>query len=87
MYCIVVYDIKVDRIDAVRITLKQYLNWIQNSVFEGEISQATLLELKSKIAKLVNLEEDSIVIFTINNPKWIDKTVIGLEPNETSNII
>ncbi len=87
MYCIIVYDVVVSRIDSVRITLKQYLNWIQNSVFEGEITPADLLEIKSKITGLINLEEDSVLVFTVNNSKWIDKAVIGMEKNNTGNII
>ena len=87
MYCIIVYDVVVSRIDSVRITLKQYLNWIQNSVFEGEITPADLLELKSKITGLINLEEDSVLVFTVNNSKWIDKAVIGMEKNNIGNII
>ena len=87
MYCIITYDIAIERIDSVRITIKQYLNWIQNSVFEGEISEANLVELKSKISHLVNMDEDSVLIFTINNPAWIKKTVLGLDKNITDNII
>ena len=74
MYAILVYDIAIDRIDAVRITIKQYLNWVQNSVFEGEITTSDLAELKSKISGLIDVYVDSVLIFTINNPKWIKKS-------------
>ncbi len=82
MYAILVYDIAVERIDAVRITTKQYLNWIQNSVFEGEITVSGLAELKSKISSLIDVSEDSVLVFTVNNPKWIEKTVIGIDKND-----
>ncbi len=68
------YDIAIDRIDAVRITIKQYLNWVQNSVFEGQITTSDLAELKSKISGLIDVYVDSVLIFTINNPKWIKKS-------------
>ena len=87
MYVILVYDIATDRIDAVRITTKQYLNWIQNSVFEGEMTMSGLAELKSKISDLIDMSEDSVLIFVVNNPKWIEKTVIGIDKNDTSNIL
>ena len=87
MYVILVYDLGIERIDAVRITAKQYLNWIQNSVFEGELSVSCLAELKSKISALIKVSEDSVLIFTVNNPKWIEKTVIGIDKNDISNII
>ncbi len=87
MYAILVYDISIDRIDAVRVTTKQYLNWIQNSVFEGEITMSGLAELKSKIFRLIDVSKDSVLIFTVNNPKWIEKTIIGIDKNDTGNII
>ena len=35
MYIILVYDIQVERVAKVCKYLRQHLNWIQNSVFEG----------------------------------------------------
>ena len=46
MYIIIAYDIQVDRIDEVRKYLKRYLNWIQNSLFEGEVTLSELEEIK-----------------------------------------
>ena len=87
MYCIITYDIAVDRIDAVRITIKQYLNWIQNSVFEGNISPSGLVDLKSKIKNLIDATEDSVLVFTINNPSWIKKDILGIDKNNLDNIL
>ena len=42
MYLIVVYDISEERINKVRKILKKYFLWVQNSVFEGEISEGKL---------------------------------------------
>ncbi len=38
MYVIIVYDAGVKHLNKVRIFLKQYLDWVQNSVFEGELT-------------------------------------------------
>ena len=35
MYVLIIYDINVERINKVYKFLKTYLNWVQNSVFEG----------------------------------------------------
>ena len=77
MYCITTYDIRVEHIDAVRVIVKQHLNWIQNSVFEGDISVSNLAELKSKISDLLGDSEDSVLVFTVNSPAWIKKRVAG----------
>ncbi len=47
MYIILVYDINEKRVGKMLKLCRRYVNWIQNSVFEGEISQVKLKELKS----------------------------------------
>ncbi len=46
MYVIAVYDVGKRRVGKMLKLCRRYLNWIQNSVFEGEITEAKLLELK-----------------------------------------
>lgn len=48
----------------IKLLCRQYLCWIQNSVFEGELSEAKLRELKLKIKGFIDQSEDSIIIFT-----------------------
>ena len=52
---------------------RQYLNWIQNSVFEGELSEVKLKELKSKAKIIMNKDEDSLIIFKSREEKWLQK--------------
>jgi CRISPR-associated protein Cas2 len=87
MYIIVVYDIEVERIDAVRHLLKQYLTWIQNSAFEGEITEGHLEELRLNLFEIIEKEKDSIIVYSINNPSWMKKRVWGKEKNTTENIL
>ena len=42
MYVIIVYDIDVKRVAKVCKYLRQHLNWVQNSVFEGGLTKAQL---------------------------------------------
>ncbi|MEM4377559.1 MAG: CRISPR-associated endonuclease Cas2 [Candidatus Nitrosotenuis sp.] len=87
MYVIVVYDIEVERIDAARHILKQYLTWIQNSAFEGEITQGLLEELRLKIFAVIEKEKDSVIVYTINNPSWLNKQTWGRKKNDAENIL
>ena len=48
MYVILVYDFGERRVGKMLKLCRRYLNWIQNSVFEGEISEARLKELLMK---------------------------------------
>jgi len=66
---------------------RQYLNWIQNSVFEGELSEVKLKELLHKARLMMDIEKDSIIVFSSRQEKWLEKQVIGKEKNELDNFI
>jgi CRISPR-associated protein Cas2 len=87
MYIILVYDINEKRVAKMLKLCRQYLNWIQNSVFEGELTPAQLRELKFAASQIMNKEEDSLIIFTSRNEEWLKKEVIGKEKNDLDNII
>lgn len=79
---ILVYDIGQKRVGKMLKLCRQYLNWIQNSVFEGEISEVKLKELQQKAKKIMDVEQDSLIIFKSRNEKWLEKEVVGKEKNE-----
>lgn len=61
---------------------RQYLNWIQNSVFEGEITEVKLKELKLRAKEIMRMEEDSLIVFKSRDEKWLEKEIVGMEKNE-----
>jgi CRISPR-associated protein Cas2 len=79
MYAILVYDCGERRVAKMLKLCRKYLNWIQNSVFEGEITEVKLKELKFKAKEIMDKETDSLIIFTSRSEKWLDKEVIGHE--------
>lgn len=87
MYVIVVYDCGERRVAKMLKLCRQYLNWIQNSVFEGEISEVKLKELKQKATKIMDDEEDSFIIFSSRQQQWLDKEVLGKERAEVDNFL
>jgi len=82
MYVILVYDIGEKRVGKMLKLCRRYLNWIQNSVFEGEITEVKLKELLSHAKKIMVLDEDSVLVFKSRNEKWLEKEVVGQEKNE-----
>ena len=87
MYVILVYDINQKRVGKMLKLCRQYLNWIQNSVFEGELTDVKLKELLHK-AKLIMVEgTDSIIVFKSRQERWLEKMVIGEEKNNLDNIL
>ncbi|MGI0016372.1 MAG: CRISPR-associated endonuclease Cas2 [Nitrososphaera sp.] len=83
----VVYDVAVERIDRVRGVLKQYLNWVQNSAFEGELTEGQLQELSTRLRDAIEKEKDSILMYRFSNPKWVSKNIIGIEKSEISPVV
>jgi len=87
MYVILVYDCGEKRVGKMLKLCRKYLNWIQNSVFEGEISEVKLKELLQKAKHLMEPDEDSVIVFKSRDQKWLDKEVIGIEKNHLDNFL
>jgi CRISPR-associated protein Cas2 len=86
MYVILVYDVGEKRVAKMLKLCRQYLNWIQNSVFEGEITEVKLKELIVLSKKILNERTDSVIIFSSRDQKWLYKQIIGVEKSDLSNI-
>jgi CRISPR-associated protein Cas2 len=87
MYVILVYDMGEKRVGKMLKHCRRYLNWIQNSVFEGEITDVKLKEMLMEAKRIMNEEEDSLIIFKSRNERWLDKEVIGQERMSTDNFL
>lgn len=88
MYVVLMYDMGEKRVVKMLKLCRQYLNWIQNSVFEGEISEVQLKELKYKAEQIIKKEEhDSLIIFKSREEKWLEKEIVGYEKNDLNQFL
>ena len=87
MYVIIVYDIDTKRVAKVCKYLRQHLNWVQNSVFEGELTKAQLARVKAGLLGIIDDDEDSVLIYQMRHEKWMDRQVIGVEKNPVTNLL
>ena len=87
MYVIVVYDVGEKRVGKMLKLCRQYLCWVQNSVFEGELSEVKLKELKLKMEGLIEQSEDSVILFTNKIGYSMDKQILGKERMSTDNFL
>lgn len=92
MYIILVYDIKVDEygkknLPKVYKICKKYLTHIQNSVFEGEITEGNLLQLQMELSQCVRKNTDSLIVFKSREYRWLDKLFWGKEEDKTSRFL
>ena len=87
MYLIMVYDVKVKRVNRVLKVGRRFLTWIQNSVLEGEITKAKFVKLKSEVKKVINKEEDSVVFYIFRTKNYTSRETMGIEKGGETNII
>ena len=86
MYVRLVYDVDQKRTSKMLKLCRRYLSWIQNSVFEGQISEVQLKQLALE-AKRVMEDEDSLIVFKSREEKWLQKEIIGNEKASISNFL
>ncbi len=84
MYFILMYDVNEKRVAKALKTCRRYLTWVQNSVFEGELSKAQYEKLKIDLKKVLNLEEDSVIIYELRDERYSNREVIGISKNEVN---
>ncbi len=87
MYLILVYDIREERVYKVLKIARKYLNWVQNSVLEGEISDAGLAKLKQELKEVINHDEDSVVFYLMRTMKYSSREVMGIQKGTRDIII
>jgi len=86
MYIIITYDIQQKRVAKVAKVCKKYLNHVQKSVFEGNITELKLRNLKNELSELILPQFDSVIIYHLDSVKYAKKEQLGMVQS-TSNII
>jgi len=87
MYVILVYDVGEKRVGKMLKLCRKYLHWIQNSVFEGEITEVKLKELVHLAKQIMDTETDSMILFKSRDEKWLHKEIVGVERSATDNFL
>lgn len=87
MYVIIVYDINVDRVNKVKSFLRRYLYWIQNSVFEGEVTDSEFEIIYKGLMKIIDEEVDSIIIYKLRMAELLNREVLGIEKSPIDEIL
>lgn len=87
MYVIAIYDVNEKRVAKMLKLCRRYLNWIQNSVFEGEITDLGLKELIHEAKQVMDEREDSFIVFSSREARWLAKTIVGKERSEVDNFL
>lgn len=84
MFVILFYDFGEKRVGKALKICRKYLTWVQNSVFEGEVTEGNLKKLKYELASKMDKEADSLIIYTFSSMRYSTREVIGIEKNPKS---
>lgn len=87
MYVIMVYDVNQKRVAKVLNIARKYLEWIQNSVLEGELTEAKFERLKREVELVIDEEEDSIIFYIMRTIKYSERQILGIEKNKREQIL
>ena len=85
MYIVIVYDVNVKRVNRVKKFLRQHLHWVQNSVFEGEVTRAEFERIKAGLREMIDENEDSVVIYRLRSKPF--REILGTEKNPLEDVI
>ncbi len=79
-----IYDVDVKRVTKVLKIGRKYLNHIQNSVLEGDLSPAQYKQLKHEVAQTINLDHDSVRFYTLRTTQYmkVDKLGVPSRPGD-----
>ncbi len=84
-----VYDVDVKRVAKVLKTGRKYLNHIQNSVLEGELSPAQYKQLRHEVQKIMDPNHDSVRFYLLRTTKYltIEKLGVPSRPGDSEDFL
>ena len=88
MFVILFYDINQKRCGKALKICRKYLKWVQNSVFEGEISDSGYANLVFELNKIVRIEDnDSIIAYKFRKMKYYERKVYGVDKKKDTQFL
>ena len=80
-----VYDVNVKRVTKVLKIGRKYLEHIQNSVLEGELSPAQFKSLRNEIKKTIKSEEDCVRFYLLRTTQYLTIDQLGTPQKPAAN--
>jgi len=85
-YFIAVYDVNQKRVGKMLKLFRRYLTWIQNSVFEGELTHAQFKALQLEAENLMQ-EGDGVVFYQMRDERYTERIALGEEKGQRSRFL
>jgi len=93
MRVILAYDINTEDADGrkrlvkVLKTCRKYLTRVQKSVFEGDLTEGKITLLKKELNRVVDINRDFVVIYTMADGVRINRDIITNTPDPIDNFL
>lgn len=85
-YYIAVYDVNQKRVGKMLKLFRRYLNWVQNSVFEGELTISQHKRLWQEADEMMK-DEDGVIFYQLRDELYVDRQVLGKEKSEINRML
>ena len=73
--------------NKVKSFLRQNLFWIQNSVFEGDLTESEYNHVTSGLNNIINPNEDSVIIYRFRTKDEMNREILGIEKSPITEIL
>ena len=80
-YFIAVYDVGQKRVGKMLKLFRRYLTWVQNSVFEGELTEAQYQRLRHEATILMQEDSDGVIFYRLRDERYHQREVLGTVKN------
>jgi CRISPR-associated protein Cas2 len=89
VFVLMVYDVDVDRVTTVLKIGRKYLEHIQNSVLEGEVSSAQYKRLKHEIERAIDPKRDSVRFYLLRTTQYmtVEKRGVPSRPGDAGDFL
>ena len=87
MFVIIVYDMGVERVTKLCQYLRRSMDWVQNSVFEGELTDAEYKRIQHDVKELMEADVDSVRFYRFRTKDQVKIETLGVEKAETGCIV
>jgi len=87
MYVVIVYDVNVERVAKVCQYLRRYLDWVQNSVFEGELTDSQYKRINHDLKEIMHEDEDSVRFYSFRTKELVKIETMGIQKADIGCII
>ena len=87
MFVILVYDVSVSRVSRIRKIACKYLIRVQESVFEGYLTERRLKQLRNEIYNMIHPLEDSVILYIDTPQSGLTKEQLGKYPSNVCHFL